>query len=376
MTWRILIVDDEPDVRMIIRTTLEPKYEVLEAHDGLDALEKIERYDPDFVIMDIMMPLMNGHEALDSIRKNPRFSDLPVMYLSALGSKDDIKKGFGHGANNYLTKPFEPSRLLKNIDVFFDSTPPPTKDRRYTIEELKRLEEEKEPIAPGAVDFRTRSQVAVETQKVSPVEPEEPEIPPRVMVVDDDLEIIEMIRLTLDGISEVVWATDGMQAIEKLVKYQPDILMIDIMLPKMNGFQLVQSLRSNRAFGRIPIMMCSAKGADRDKVFAKRVGANDYLVKPFSPNQLISKIKEMKQLPGFRIRPKTHPIEAIIDMEVPAQDKDVFKADDEGHRAEKQTKGVLGKFLAKESGKDALEDEPSPSSTKKRRFFGFGGKDE
>lgn len=124
MKWRILLVDDEPDVRLIVRTTLQDKYEIVEAHDGLDALEKVERYEPDFIIMDVMMPLMDGFEACLAIRRTPAFKDIPVMFLSALGKKDDIKKGYSSGANLYLTKPFDPPRLLKNVDVFFETTPP------------------------------------------------------------------------------------------------------------------------------------------------------------------------------------------------------------------------------------------------------------
>ncbi|HYF52960.1 MAG TPA: response regulator, partial [Salinarimonas sp.] len=154
MMWRILIVDDEPDIRLIIRTTLEPKYEVLEAHDGLDALEKIERYEPDFVLMDVMMPLMNGFEACAAIRKSPRFHDLPVMFLSALGSRDDMMKGYSAGANLYLTKPFDPARLLKNLEVFFEKTPPQRRPRRYSIEQIREAEKQgKSPVAPGANAF-------------------------------------------------------------------------------------------------------------------------------------------------------------------------------------------------------------------------------
>jgi DNA-binding response OmpR family regulator len=392
MKWRILLVDDEPDIRLIVRTTLEPEYEILEAHDGLDALEKIRRYEPDFVLMDVMMPLMNGFEACAAIRNDPRFRELPVMFLSALGAKDDMKKGFSSGANYYLTKPFDPARLRKNIDVFFQTTPPPRRQRRYTIEEIREFESSgRMPVAPGGdsfedqhgnedVHYRVTAEVRRPDSSSSEVNRQQPpavEIQPRVMVVDDDRAIVDMIRLSLDGIAEVCAAYDGIEAIDKLVKYQPDILIIDIMLPRMNGFQLTQSLRANRAFARLPIMMCSAKGQERDIAFAKRMGANEFLPKPFSPADLITKVRELQKLPGFRVRPKSLEFAQIVDMEVTTKKGDVFQADDEARREhESQAKGnmkSISKFLKEQGEKDALDRNAQPEEKKKRRFFGFRG---
>ncbi|MEQ8820273.1 MAG: response regulator [Sumerlaeia bacterium] len=374
--WRILIVDDEDDVRMIIRTTLQGEYECLEAHDGLDALEKLARYEPDFVLMDVMMPLLDGFEACHAIRKNPKYTHLPVMFLTALGSRDDMKKGYGAGANLYLTKPFEPSRLKKNIDVFFQTTPPQKRLKRYTLKQIQEFEKNKTAgEAPGAEAF--------EEQRDSPVPraaaPESPAPParalPRAMVVDDDPDILELIGHCLAGVAEVVTASDGLQAIENLVKYQPDLLIIDIMLPKMSGFQLCQSLRQNRSFARLPIIICSAKSAERDMRMAQRMGANAYLAKPFAPEELTRKVRAVQELPDFRIRPKTYTIERINQME--GKDQDAFAMDDEVKSID-QSKREIDQFLKKEGSKKGTErDEPeSPPDepSRKRRLFGFGKK--
>lgn len=384
MKWRILIVDDEPDVRLILKTTLMDKYEVLEAHDGLDALEKVERYEPDFVLMDIMMPLMNGFEACEAIRKNPKYRELPVMFLTALGSKEDHIKGFASGANRYLTKPFDPARLLKNVDQLFSELEPERKKKRYSLQDIHRFEEEQmEPTAPGAPTYQISTMETMKgadrleqaSPRTAPSSGETAKMPmARVMIVDDDPNAVELVRISLDGVCEVVAAADGMIAIEKLVKYQPDILILDIMLPKMNGFQLCQSLRGNRAFSRIPILVCSAKSGDRDVNMAKRLGANDFLAKPFSPSDLISKISDLQSAPGFRVRPKTHTIEDIEVMEGLREDEsDVFAAEEPRRRDGERSAQNLQKFLSKESGKGGLE-RPG-ESTKKRRLFGFGSKE-
>jgi DNA-binding response OmpR family regulator len=396
-----MVVDDEPDVRAIIAATLRTEYEVCEAHDGLDALEKLERYEPDFVLMDVMMPMMDGFEACAAIRKNARFHDLPVMFLTALTSKDDIKKGYGAGANLYLTKPFEPSRLLKNIEVFFRTNNPARTSKRYTIEQLHAFEADKDrvPVAPGSTDLTSLAEAEAAPKPVvhlpappsagalddtartqpAPTAPVHDGPVPRIMVVDDDPDIIQLMDVTLCQVAEVVKAGDGIEAIERLVKYQPDILVIDIMLPKMSGFQLIQSLRSNKAFARLPIMVCSAKSAERDKQFAARVGANEYLVKPFAPGDLIEKIRRLIMLPDFRVRPKTYSMEKIVEMESSHARPDVFATDDEVRASEVAgSKREMNAFLKTHQAGSGTEreapKEDDGAKKKIRRIFGFGRK--
>lgn len=405
--WRILTVDDEPDVRAIIAATLRSKFEVFEATDGLDALEKIKRVEPDFVIMDVMMPLMDGFQACEAIRKDPVFNKLPVLFLTALGAKDDIKKGYSVGANLYLTKPFDPMRLLKNIEVFFETTPPNRTKKRYTQEELVQAEKEgRLPSAPGAVDFEhgpasretvmegvRRANPTQETWKMAtptsgePAPSDHPRALPRVLAVDDEQAIVDVMRLTLDGIVEFTWANDGIEAIEKLVKYQPDLLIIDVMLPKMSGYTLCQSLRANAAFAQIPILVCSAKGGERDIHYARRMGANDYLVKPFQADELIQKMKDLQRTPGFRIRAKNLSIEQINSMLVPKnKEVDIFSGEEEVRKADtgpgnqktgQNSTRAIGEFLKKEGTKDAFDqtsDSTKGEKEKKRTrlLFGFG----
>ncbi len=376
MKWRIMIVDDEEDIRLVLRAALSEEFEIVEAHDGLDALEKLERYEPDFICMDVMMPLMDGFQACEAIRKSPRFSDVPIMFLTALGGKDDIKTGYGKGANLYLTKPFEPERLIKNIKVHFGGSADSARPKRYTIEQLESLESKgAEPEAPGSGEFvlpdfsgdGTEKEKLVDNVPIKPLPPPIPdEVLPRVMVVDDDPDIVAVMEAILTDVAEVVSAGDGMQAIERLVRYQPDLLIIDIMLPKMSGFQLCQSLRSNRGLAKMPILICSAKCSDRDVQFALRAGANDFLAKPFDAVQLLKKLDRLTQLPGFRIRAnKALSIQEIHLAETP-DPTDVFES------AESEQLRERVQRLADQANEKA--DNPRPPGEikkEKRRFFGF-----
>ncbi|MRR30105.1 response regulator, partial [bacterium] len=84
--YRILVVDDDEEIRRVLKLTLSTRYEVVEACDGLDALSKLEDYEPDFAIIDIMMPLMDGFQLCEAIRRHKSFKVMQVMFLSAHGS--------------------------------------------------------------------------------------------------------------------------------------------------------------------------------------------------------------------------------------------------------------------------------------------------
>jgi DNA-binding response OmpR family regulator len=314
---RILIVDDEADIRAIIRATLTPKYEVVEAHDGLDAAQKLELVEPDFVILDVMMPLMDGYDTCRVIRNHPQFKDISVLFLSALGAKEDIIKGYSAGANLYLTKPFEPARLLKVVDLFFEEKNPPYCEKRFSLEELQKLEH----MPPEAISraHASGSFKAVEVEHVQPTPTQEsapatppppksaaPQPPsrPRVVIVDDDEDVVTIALMALADEFEVAGALDGMEGIEKIILYEPDIIVLDVMLPKMSGYQLCQSLRRNKRFTQTPIVVLSAKSSPRDQDYALRLGANAFVPKPFDPDRLRAALEAIVEQPGFVIHPK------------------------------------------------------------------------
>jgi DNA-binding response OmpR family regulator len=113
---KILVVDDEPDVVVIISRMLKGLgYDVITASDGEVALEKLKGEKPDLVTLDIMMPGMNGYEVLKSIRKDPETSHIPVLMVSVKDDKEDIVKGLEIGANDYMTKPYQKTILLAKV---------------------------------------------------------------------------------------------------------------------------------------------------------------------------------------------------------------------------------------------------------------------
>ena len=114
--FTILIVDDVDANVLLLKLLLSKAgYKTLSAYNGKDALDIIEKQNPDLVLLDIMMPVMDGHEVAARLREMPEKVNLPIIFLSALNSPDDIVKGFKHGAADYVSKPFNKDELLIRV---------------------------------------------------------------------------------------------------------------------------------------------------------------------------------------------------------------------------------------------------------------------
>ena len=113
---KILIVDDEPNVRRLSRTILGKKFDVVEAEDGRQAVEIASTQQPDVILMDMMMPNMDGLTACYTIRNDPITKSIPVIMVTAIGFDLNIKLSQQMGANAYVTKPFTPKDLFDKID--------------------------------------------------------------------------------------------------------------------------------------------------------------------------------------------------------------------------------------------------------------------
>lgn len=113
MTRTILIVDDEEMTRNLLRLMLMPAgYQIVEAEDGVDAMEKIEASPPDIVLLDVMMPRMDGIEVCKAVRQHAVVSDLPIIMVSAKTSHQAVDDGLAAGANRYMAKPIARKALL------------------------------------------------------------------------------------------------------------------------------------------------------------------------------------------------------------------------------------------------------------------------
>lgn len=122
MGKKILAVDDERHIVRLVQVNLERAgYTVVTAFDGREALEKVASEQPDLVVLDVMMPYMDGFEVLGNLRKNAQTRDLPVIMLTAKAQDADVFKGWQQGVDCYLTKPFNPMELITFVKRIFKS---------------------------------------------------------------------------------------------------------------------------------------------------------------------------------------------------------------------------------------------------------------
>jgi DNA-binding response OmpR family regulator len=114
---KILVVDDEPDIQKILKFRLEENhYEVITAPDGKSCLKKAVEEKPDLIILDILMPRLNGFEVSQRLKKDSKTKDIPIVMLTALAQEKDLSRGLEAGASCFITKPFNPVDLISEIE--------------------------------------------------------------------------------------------------------------------------------------------------------------------------------------------------------------------------------------------------------------------
>ncbi len=199
----VLVVDDDRDARDIMTRFLEGEgYRVATASDAETAFAMVRRHPPLAVTLDIIMPGTDGWELLRRLKEDPGSRDVPVVVSSVV---DDPNKGFTLGAADYLTKPIERAELLAAIERF---TP--------------------DPKAP-------------------------------VLVVDDDEASRVRLRSILEGLGwQVTESVNGQEGLERVAEQMPSLVILDLMMPVMDGFEFVHRLRQNEAAAALPVVVVSA----------------------------------------------------------------------------------------------------------------------
>lgn len=151
--FRVLLVDDEERILNFLRSKLRASgYEVITARDGAEALEQVQGQEPDLVVLDLIMPKLNGFEALKELRG---FSSIPVIVLSARGDDADKIKGLSLGADDYLGKPFNPDELVARIEAVRRRLAPAESRKTYEPLSLKNV----------TIDFKKRSVIVSGEEK-------------------------------------------------------------------------------------------------------------------------------------------------------------------------------------------------------------------
>ncbi len=309
---RILIIEDDVDIIDLMRSILEPQFECYTAANGMEGLQQAVRGEPDVVICDIMMPVMDGWEFIKRLRAMKGYEWMPVIILSALNARDQIEQGYKLGAMLYVTKPIDPARFKRLLELFIKDHDIKTKPKRLSIERVRALSmipqagtpTETEPPKPHktAIPMPPPPGEKPAPQRAAAANAPKQATVPRVLVVEDDDDARQLVYTALKDDCEILEAADGVTAIDYAVRYKPDLFIIDGMLPRLTGYQLTVMLKKNREFYRAPIVFVSGKSTPRDREYVDKLGVVNFLPKPFSGIQIKRVVEDIIQSPDFTVR--------------------------------------------------------------------------
>jgi len=294
----VLVVEDSKTARKVVSLVLGRKgYNIIEATTGTEALLAIEGMTPDLVLLDVMLPDMDGYEILSTIRKNKEYSDVPVVMLTGKKEAADRQKGMIRGSNEYLTKPFNPAKLLSVIGKYLN---PSTKNTKAAQPYCVTKKESPVPhVKPVPAVKPAVVKTAEITTKVAKAEVSKPEVTAAkengqhrsILVVEDSPTSRKVITMVLTRKGYVVSeAATGGEAFSKVQEELPKLILLDAMLPDMSGYDILAQFKQDSRLKDIPVVMLTAKDSPVDREKGLRAGSSAYLTKPFNPDKLLSVI--------------------------------------------------------------------------------------
>ncbi|MFV3130737.1 PleD family two-component system response regulator [Niveispirillum sp. KHB5.9] len=270
MSARVLVVDDVlPNVKLLAAKLTREYFDVVTANSGPEALERIHAQHPDIVLLDVMMPGMDGFEVCEKIRADPATMHIPVVMVTALSDASDRVRGLEAGADDFLTKPVNDVALFARVRSLV---------RLKMMTDEWRLRES----TSGQLGMLVSTD-SVHTQTAEAA---------RVLVVEDSAIDLDKIVETVARDRDVVTDTDTCAGgLELALAEEFELIVISLTLMREDGLRLCSQLRSHEKTRQIPILLL-ADETDMDRI-AKglELGANDYLIKPIDRNELLARTR-------------------------------------------------------------------------------------
>jgi two-component system cell cycle response regulator len=266
MTARILVVDDVPaNVRLLEAKLMAEYFEVLTAEDGPSALEAAASQAPDIILLDIMMPGMDGFEVCERLKADPKTSYIPVVMITALTDTKDRVRGLEAGADDFLSKPvndvalFARVRSLTRLKVMMDEL----RVRHATTGQLEFSESGGDDAAEGHI----------------------------LLVEDHDLMAGKITEHLDEAGHQVSRAVSGAEALERSEAADLDLIIVSLRLAGEDGLRLCSQFRSHDATRHVPILLLINEGDLQELAKGLDLGVTDYLIRPIDKNELLARVR-------------------------------------------------------------------------------------
>jgi len=266
-----MIVEDDPMLVEIYEKKLQGAgFEIRVVTSGKAVKDEAVLWQPDLILLDVVLPDMDGFEILETVKKEESIKDIPIYVFSNLSAKEDIDRATGLGAAGFLTKSnFTPSQLADKVKELVGSSPLPT----------SLPQEAPSEVVPSAPEFIEKKEINGH----------------KVLIIEDEDIFIEMFgdKLKQEGF-EVVAAKNGKWGIKEAEKGLFVCILLDMMMPAMNGYEALKELRANEATKDTPVIILSNSAMDSEVKQALDLGASAYYVKTqITPGEIVEKVKEL-----------------------------------------------------------------------------------
>ena len=269
MTARVLVVDDVPANVKLLEARLSAEYfDVITAYNGAEALAVCERAECDIVLLDVMMPDMDGFEVCRRLKSNPATHHIPVVMVTALDQPSDRVKGLEAGADDFLTKPVSDVALLSRV---------------RSLVRLKMVTDE----------LRMR---AVTSREIGIESPEREAIADtgrqgRVLIVDDRQSSYERIQATLSAEQTIEVEPEPGEALFRAAEGDYDMLIVSLGLQNFDALRLCSQVRSLERTRGLPILAVSEPDNTARLTRGLEIGINDYLIRPIDKNEMLARVR-------------------------------------------------------------------------------------
>ena len=273
----ILVVEDNALNMKLVRSLLQlVGHQVLEAEDAEQGIRLASLHRPDLILMDIQLPGMDGLEATRILKRNKELNKIPVVALTSYAMPGDEQKTREASCSGYITKPIDTRKFIQTIQGFLTPSTQPV---------------EAEP-GKGVIGK------------------------PRILIVDDDPLNIKLMKAELPVEKfETLSAPDGPQAIQIVLNELPDLILLDIMMPEMDGFEVCRRLKSMEESKEIPVIFLSSLTGLEEKVRGFGLGAVDFISKPFQREELQARLRTHLELSRLRTKLEDQVVERTIQLQ-------------------------------------------------------------
>jgi two-component system cell cycle response regulator len=295
MTARVLVVDDILSNVKLLEAKLTAEYfEVITAFNGLECLARMDEGAPDIVLLDVMMPGMDGFEVCRRIKSNPRTAHVPVVMVTALDQPSDRVAGLEAGADDFLTKPVDDSALFARV---------------RSLVRLKMMTDE----------LRMRESTGQGMGLIDPAETLiENNLSGRILVIEDRAESVAWFTSALKPVHDVSSADTFEEALVRVKGGDYDLIVVSLGMRGFDGLRLCSQLRSLPEGRHVPILVVVSDGDRRKLTQALEMGVNDYLTRPVDRNELVARVRTQLRKKRYADRLR-HNVQLSLEMAITDQ---------------------------------------------------------